>query len=138
MSCKANLVPVGKDQLPHLDLAGLVARRFDRRYGRNDPRSPVFPMPEPVLSPAVSLLGTDGQKMSKSRRKTIDLAMSADETAERLRAAVTDDDRHITYDPVRRPEVSNLILLGALASGRDPDGVAGDVAIAARVGSSTS
>ena len=125
--CKANLVPVGKDQLPHLEQARILARRFDQRCGGAVPDTPVFPTPEALLSPAVSLLGIDGVKMSKTRRNTIDLAMDADTTARRLRAAVTDDDRHITYDPARRPEVSNLVLLGALASGRDPHDVASDI-----------
>jgi tryptophanyl-tRNA synthetase len=125
--CKANLVPVGKDQLPHLEQARVVARRFDQRYGRVDPDTPVFPTPEALLSPAVNLLGVDGHKMSKSRRNTIDLAMDVDATSRRLRAAVTDGDRHITYDPVRRPAVSNLVLLGALAAGRDPHDLAADI-----------
>jgi tryptophanyl-tRNA synthetase len=125
--CKANLVPVGKDQLPHLEQARVVARRFDERYGRVHADVPIFPAPEALLSRAVNVLGIDGQKMSKSRGNTIDLAMDADTTARRLRAAVTDGDRHITYDPVRRPAVSNLVLIGALASGRDPHDVAADV-----------
>ena len=125
--CKANLVPVGKDQLPHVEQARVIARRFDERYGRVEEATPVFPAPEALLSPAVNLLGLDGQKMSKSRHNTIDLAMGADTTARLLRTAVTDADRHITYDPVHRPEVSNLVLLGALASGRQPHDVAAEV-----------
>jgi tryptophanyl-tRNA synthetase len=125
--CKANLVPVGKDQLPHVEQARVVARRFDERYGRLDPDAPIFPAPEALLSGAVNVLGTDGQKMSKSRRNTIDLAMDADTTARVITKAVTDGERHISYDPVRRPEVSNLVLLGALASGRDPHDVAAEV-----------
>ncbi len=125
--CKANLVPVGKDQLPHVEQARVVARRFDERYGRVEEATPVFPAPEALLSPAVNLLGLDGHKMSKSRHNTIDLAMDADTTARLLRTAVTDADRHITYDPVHRPEVANLVLLGALASGREPHDVAAEV-----------
>jgi tryptophanyl-tRNA synthetase len=125
--CKANLVPVGKDQLPHLEQARVVARRFDERYGRVDPDQPVFRAPEALLSQAANLLGTDGQKMSKSRGNTIELGMDADTTAKVLRKAVTDADRHITYDPVNRPEVSNLVLLAALASGRDPVQVAAEI-----------
>jgi tryptophanyl-tRNA synthetase len=125
--CKANVVPVGKDQLPHLEQARVIARRFDQRYGRVDPEQPVFPTPDALLSPAVNLLGIDGHKMSKSRGNAIELAMDADTTARHLRATVTDGDRTITYDPARRPEVSNLVLLGALASGRDPYDVAADI-----------
>ncbi|MGB3827559.1 MAG: tryptophan--tRNA ligase [Ornithinimicrobium sp.] len=122
--CQANLVPVGKDQLPHLEQARVIARRFDERYGRADPDRPVFRSPEALLSSAANLLGTDGTKMSKSKGNTIELAMDADSTAAVLKKAVTDSDRHITYDPERRPEVANLVLLTALSSGRDPHDVA--------------
>ena len=125
--CKANLVPVGKDQLPHLEQARVIARRFDERYGRAEPDRPVFPAPEALLSAATNLLGTDGQKMSKSRGNTIEIGMDADTTAKRLRKAVTDPDRNITYDPDRRPEVSNLVLLAALATGRDPHEIAAEI-----------
>ncbi len=91
--CKANLVPVGQDQLPHLEVTRMVARRFNRRYGR------LFPEPEALLSTAPLLLGTDGTKMSKSRGNAIALAASADETARLIRGAKTDAGRHITYDP---------------------------------------
>nr|WP_220035214.1 tryptophan--tRNA ligase [Georgenia satyanarayanai] len=125
--CKANLVPVGKDQLPHLEQTRIIARRFDERYGRAEADRPVFPQPEALLSAATNLLGTDGQKMSKSKGNTIELGMDADTTAKRLKKAVTDADRHITYDPAGRPEVSNLVLLAALASGRDPHEVAAEI-----------
>ena len=105
--CKANIVPVGQDQLPHLEQARLIAQRFDKRYGRATPERPVFPRPEALLS-EVPLLGTDGQKMSKSRGNTIELRMSADETAKILKKAKTDAQRRITFDPEGRPEVSNL------------------------------
>jgi tryptophanyl-tRNA synthetase len=122
--CKANLVPVGKDQLPHVEATRMIARRFNDRYA--DGRQ-VFPEPDALLSDAPLLLGTDGRKMSKSAGNTIELRHSADETARRLRAAKTDGDRHITYDPARRPEVSNLVLLAALCQGRQPETVAEEI-----------
>lgn len=125
--CKANLVPVGQDQLPHLEQARLIANRFDKRYGRATPERPVFPRPEALLSEVPLLLGTDGQKMSKSRGNTIELGMSADETARILKKAKTDAERTITYDPVNRPEVSNLLMLASLASGQDPAGIADSI-----------
>jgi tryptophanyl-tRNA synthetase len=119
--CKANLVPVGKDQLPHQEITRTVARRFNDRYGQ------VFPVPDALLSPVPHLLGLDGQKMSKSRGNAIALSLTADETAERIRCARTDSHRHITYDPQTRPEVSNLVRLTALCQDRDPHEVAEEV-----------
>ena len=82
--CKANIVPVGKDQVPHLKQARVIARRFDERYGRADASQPVFPAPEALLSEVTNLLGTDGTKMSKSKGNTIELGMDADTTAKIL------------------------------------------------------
>jgi tryptophanyl-tRNA synthetase len=119
--CKGNLVPVGQDQLPHLELTRVIARRFNERFG------PVFPVPDALLSAAPLLLGTDGTKMSKSRGNTIPLAASADETARLIRGAKTDAERYVSYDPERRPEVSSLVLLAALGLGRSPQDVAADL-----------
>lgn len=122
--CQANLVPVGKDQLPHLEQARLIAQRFDKRYGRAVKEHPVFRRPEALLSEAPLLLGLDGEKMSKSRHNTIELRMSADETAKVLRKAKTDSDRVITYDPAARPEVSNLLVLASLCGAGTPEEIA--------------
>jgi tryptophanyl-tRNA synthetase len=122
--CKANLVPVGQDQLPHLEITRTIARRFNDRYGQG---GSVFPRPEALLSSAPLLLGTDGTKMSKSRGNAITLAAGADETARLLKGAKTDSERHITYDPAGRPEVASLLLLAALCQGRTPEEVAGDI-----------
>src|SRR5712672_3624960 len=112
--CKATLVPVGQDQLPHVEVTRLIARRFNERYGA------VFPVPDALLSDAPLLLGTDGAKMSKSRGNAIALGATADETARLIRGAKTDSIRNISYDPAGRPEVSSLLLLAALAADRDP------------------
>lgn len=122
--CKANLVPVGKDQLPHLELTRVVARRFNERYAGG---AGVFPAPDALLSPATNVLGMDGQKMSKSRHNTIDLAMTEDETAKQLKRAVTDSDRFISYDPIARPEVANLLLIAAEMTGRAPEEIAAEI-----------
>ncbi|WP_187363844.1 tryptophan--tRNA ligase [Streptomyces piniterrae] len=122
--CKGNLVPVGQDQLPHLELTRTIARRFNDRYGNG---TAVFPQPDALLSSAPLLLGTDGTKMSKSRRNAITLAADADETARLLKRAKTDSERHITYDPATRPDVSSLLLLAALCLGRTPQQVAADI-----------
>ena len=119
--CRATVVPVGKDQLPHLELTRMIARRFNQRYS---PARPLFPEPEPLLSDAPLILGTDGQKMSKSRRNAIALSATEDETARLIGGARTDRHRHISYEPAQRPEVSNLVLLVALCQDRDPRHVA--------------
>jgi tryptophanyl-tRNA synthetase len=116
--CKGNLVPVGQDQMPHIEVTRTVARRFNERYGR------VFPLPEGLLSVAPAVAGTDGRKMSKSRGNAIALSATPDETALLIRGATTDTDRHITYDPDRRPGVSGLVQLAALCLNRDPHDVA--------------
>lgn len=125
--CKANLVPVGKDQLPHLEQARVLARRFDERFGRADEARPVFPQPEALLSRSGTVLGLDGTKMSKSKGNTIELGFTADQTAKLIKRAVTDSERRITYDPVNRPEVSNLVNIAALATERDPESVADEL-----------
>jgi tryptophanyl-tRNA synthetase len=77
---RADLVPVGEDQLPHLELTREVARRFNREF------KPIFPEPEALLSDVPRLVGTDGQaKMSKSRGNTIDLKDSAETVASKVR-----------------------------------------------------
>lgn len=125
--CQANLVPVGKDQLPHLEQARLIAQRFDKRYGRADKKHPVFRRPEALLSESPLLLGLDGAKMSKSRGNTIEIRMSADQTAKLIKKAKTDSQRTITYDPSERPEVSNLLMLASLCNGRDPRQLAEEI-----------
>ena len=118
---KANLVPVGADQLPHVEVTRMIARRFAERYG------PVFPVPDALLSRAPVLLGTDGGKMSKSRGNAIAISATADETAGLIKGAKTDSIRRVTYDPAARPEVSSLALLAALCLDRDPAEVAGEI-----------
>jgi tryptophanyl-tRNA synthetase len=119
--CRANLVPVGKDQLPHVQIARAVARRFSERY------ADLFPVPDALLSAAPNLLGTDGQKMSKSRANSIALGATADETARLIKRAKTDEIRSVSYDPVSRPEVASLVLVAALCQGRDPAELAASV-----------
>jgi tryptophanyl-tRNA synthetase len=126
LAVKGNLVPVGQDQLPHLEVTRLVARRFNERYPGAGGAG-VFPEPDALLSDAPLLLGTDGGKMSKSRGNAIALRATADETTRLIKGAKTDGQRHITYDPVARPEVSSLVLLAALCLERDPVAVAAEI-----------
>ena len=123
LAVKGNLVPVGQDQLPHVEVTRLIARRFNDRYPGADGAG-IFPEPDALLSDAPLLLGTDGGKMSKSRGNAIALHATADETSRLIKTAKTDGLRHISYDPAGRPEVSSLVLLAALCLGRDPVTVA--------------
>jgi tryptophanyl-tRNA synthetase len=122
--CRANLVPVGQDQLPHIELTRTIARRFNERYC---PDAPFFPEPDGLLSSAPLLLGTDGRKMSKSRNNSVPLRATPDETARLVSRAKTDSERRITYEPERRPEVSNLVLLTALCRDITPEAVAAEI-----------
>jgi len=115
------VVPVGRDQLPHLELTRQIARRFNDRYGQ------VFTPPEPLLTGTPNLLGTDGAKMSKTRGNTIALGDTADRTAEIVRAAQTDSTRRITFEPAARPQVANLLSIIGELTGRDPRAVAEEI-----------
>ncbi|WP_026874759.1 tryptophan--tRNA ligase [Jiangella gansuensis] len=122
--CHGNLVPVGDDQLPHVEQTRLIARRFNERYAGG---RVVFGEPQALLSPAPRLLGVDGHKMSKSRGNAIALKATPDETARLIKRAVTDAQRTVTYDPVERPGVSSLVLLASLCLDSDPSDVAASV-----------
>lgn len=121
--CRANLVPVGFDQLPHLEMTRLVARRFNDRYTDQ----PLFPEPDALLTETPMLMGLDGKKMSKTRGNGIALQATEDQTAAMIRQAPTDSDRHITYDPVGRPAVAGLLDLLAAASGKTPQQLADEI-----------
>ena len=119
--CKGNIVPVGKDQLPHIEQTRQVARRFNERYGH------VFPAPEGVLNDAVEIPGLDGRKMSKSYGNAISLSLTAEETAKLIKKSKTDADRMITYDKENRPGVSALLTTAALCTGRTEVDIAEEI-----------
>ena len=110
--CKGNIVPVGKDQLPHIEQTRQIARRFNERYGK------VFPEPHGLLTDAVEIPGLDGRKMSKSYGNSIALSATADETAKLIKKSKTDSERFITFDKEGRPGVSALLTTAALCTGR--------------------
>ncbi len=120
--CKGNVVPVGKDQLPHLEIARVIAKRFNNKFC---PDNPVFPEPHALLSKTPMIMGLDGSaKMSKSLGNTIMLSATEDETAKLIKKAKTDQDRHISYDPVNRPEVANLLRIISLCTDETPEAIA--------------
>ncbi len=121
--CKGNIVPGGKDQLPHIELTRLISRRINQTYFNGDN---FFPEPELLLS-APTLLGIDGLKMGKSLHNAINLQMSEDETAQLIKRAKTDTDINITYDPVNRPEVANLLRLYSLCTDISPEVLADQI-----------
>ncbi|HEB83549.1 MAG TPA: tryptophan--tRNA ligase, partial [Bacteroidetes bacterium] len=101
---KGEAVPVGEDQLPHIEITREIARRFNRLYGE------VFPLPEGVVvnqSKFARLPGPDGRRMSKSLGNTIYLSDTPEETGKRIMSAVTDPQKVRRNDP-GRPEICNV------------------------------
>jgi len=87
----ADIVPVGEDQVQHLELSRVIARNWNARFS---PDAPLFPEPQPRLTPTRRIVGLDGQaKMSKSLGNTIGLLESPEAIWDKLRPAVTDDQR---------------------------------------------
>jgi tryptophanyl-tRNA synthetase len=102
---KASLVPVGKDQVAHLELSREIVRAFNNRYGDT------FPEPQAVLTDSPIILGTDGvRKMSKSLGNTIDIFASEDAIRKQIMSMVTDTKRILRTDH-GRPEVCNVCQL---------------------------
>ena len=95
---RANYVPVGLDQLPHLELAREIVRRFNFMY-TGDEEGGIFPEPRELLTEAPKVPGTDGRKMSKSYDNAIYLKDSSDTVWEKLRPMVTDPARVRRTDP---------------------------------------
>jgi tryptophanyl-tRNA synthetase len=105
---RADLVPVGDDQIQHLELAREIARRWNAEFGRGED---FFPEPQPILTEAKRITGLDGQaKMSKSLGNTIGLLDSPETIWQKLRPAKTDPARVTRHDP-GNPEVCNIYHL---------------------------
>jgi len=90
---KANLVPVGEDQVPHVELTREIARKFNNLYGE------VFPVPEAKLTSFPRVPGLDGRRMSKSLGNTIYLSDSPEEIAAKMQTAYTDPKKIRLTDP---------------------------------------
>ncbi|CDD85007.1 tryptophan--tRNA ligase [Collinsella sp. CAG:289] len=123
--CKGNVVPVGRDQLPHIELTRTIARRFNNRFCKNC--DPVFPEVDALLSDVPLLSGLDGRKMSKSYGNAINISMTAEETAKRIKRSQTDSERMITFDPENRPGVSGLLSTAAICTGRSEIEIAEEI-----------
>jgi len=121
---KASLVPVGEDQVQHLELMREIARRWNARYGEG-----FFPEPQPLLTKTRRVLGLDGKaKMSKSLGNTIGLFESPEAIWEKLRPAATDPARVTKKDP-GTPEICNIFTLH---QGFSPPEVVEEVAVKCR------
>jgi tryptophanyl-tRNA synthetase len=113
---KSTLIPVGEDQVQHLELARDICRRFNHRFGN------VFPEPKPRLSSAPRIMGLDGKfKMSKTRGNTIDLEDAPKVVEKKLKGAFTDPQK-LTLGAPGRPEVCNIFTIHKAAS--TPEAVA--------------
>lgn len=99
---KANAVPVGNDQLPHLEICREISRRFNHLYKKQ-----LFPEPQAVLTEVPRLLGLDGRKMSKSYQNTIDLSDPQAVIKSKVSSMITDPKRIRKTDP-GHPEVCNV------------------------------
>jgi tryptophanyl-tRNA synthetase len=101
---KGELVPVGEDQLPHLELSREIARDFNRIYGE------VFPIPEPLLTEIPKILGIDGRKMSKSYNNAIFISDTPEEITQKVKKSITDPMKIRKGDP-GRPEICPIFYL---------------------------
>lgn len=93
LAYRAHAVPVGEDQLPHVELTREIARRFNHHFGD------IFPEPEGLVTKFGRLPGTDGKRMSKSLGNTIEVSATPEEIAQKLRNAFTDPNRLRRTDP---------------------------------------
>jgi len=108
---KANGVPVGIDQAPHVELTREIARRFNYLYGN------IFPIPETILTETSKILGIDRRKMSKSYNNAIFLSDSLEEIRNKVSQMITDPQRARRTDP-GNPEVCNVFSFHQLYSGQ--------------------
>lgn len=101
---KATIVPIGVDQLPHLELTRELLRRFNHLY------SETFPMASPLLTETPKLAGIDGRKMSKSYNNAIFISDCEDRTRDKIRKMITDPER-IHPSDLGHPDVCNIFSL---------------------------
>ncbi|HON42115.1 MAG TPA: tryptophan--tRNA ligase, partial [Bacillota bacterium] len=116
---KADTVPVGEDQLPHLELAREIARRFNYMY------APVFPEPQAKLSKVAVLPGTDGRKMSKSYGNTIQIADPPEKIRQAVQSMVTDPARIHKSDP-GHPDVCTVFAYQSAFAPESAEGRRGE------------
>ena len=116
---RATKVPVGKDQLSHLELGREIVRRFNHLYG------PTLDEPDAILSEFPAVPGTDGRKMSKSYHNTIDLADDEEATTKKIRSAITDPQKVRRNDP-GNPDICPVFALHHLCNAARTETIAAE------------
>ncbi|MBI2676877.1 MAG: tryptophan--tRNA ligase [Candidatus Yanofskybacteria bacterium] len=111
---KSNLVPVGDDQLPHIDLTNEIARKFNHLFGET------FQTVKPHLTEGARVMSLQdpAKKMSKTGDEGIALSDNPEVVREKIKKAVTDSGKEIKYDEDKKPAISNLLTIYQLLSGR--------------------
>jgi tryptophanyl-tRNA synthetase len=104
---KAGLVPVGEDQLPHIELTNELARRFNKKFGQT------FSEVKPILTQGARIMSLidPHKKMSKTGDEGIGLFDSPEEIRKKIKTATTDSGREVVYDPQKKPAISNLLMI---------------------------
>ncbi len=112
---KAEIVPVGEDQLPVLEQGNRILKKFNRYYGKT------FPEIKGIVGDVARLAGLDGNKMSKSLNNAIYLSDTSEEVANKIKKAKTDSENKVYYDLKKKPEISNLMEYYKIATGKSFD-----------------
>lgn len=110
---KAEVVPVGQDQMPVIEQANRIAKKFNGYYGET------FPHIKGIVGKTPRLSGLDGKKMSKSLDNAIYLSDSAEVVEKKIKKAKTDSENIVRFDPDSKPEISTLMEYYKLATGKD-------------------
>lgn len=111
---KSNLVPVGEDQLPHIDLTNEIAKKFNSMFGE------VFEPVKPYLAPSARIMSLKEptKKMSKTGDDGIALSDSPDEIRRKIKGAATDSGKEIRFDEDKKSAISNLLTIFSEVSGK--------------------
>jgi len=114
---KSNAVPVGEDQAQHVELTRTIARKFNQRFGKtfNEPKTIL-----PKMGARIMSLTNPKKKMSKSMgpQNYISLFDEPEEIEKKVMSAITDSGKEIKYNPVKKPGISNLLVIYSLFSGK--------------------
>lgn len=112
---KSNLVPVGDDQLPHIDLTNEIAKKFNHMFGET------FPAVRPHLTAGARIMSLQDplKKMSKTGDEGIALTDDPETVQEKIKKAVTDSGKEIVFDEKKKPAISNLLTIYSLLSGKE-------------------